>query len=60
MFNLGIFESAHPDPAVAGQAVSLAEFVAAGYETHLGSVVMLKSIDSVQPMAEEYLMVYIP
>lgn len=60
MFNLGIFESAYTDPAAAEQIVGSAEFVAAGYETHLGSVVLLKNSDSVLPQAEEGLTAYIP
>lgn len=52
MFNLGIFESAYTDPAVADAVVGSAEFVQAGYETHLDSVVLLKNSDSVLPLAE--------
>ena len=60
MFNLGIFESAYTDPAVAAEVVGSAEFVTAGYETHLESVVMVKNSGSVLPLAEEGLTAYIP
>lgn len=60
MFNLGIFESAYTDPAVAAETVGAAEYVAAGYETHLDSVVLLKNSDSILPLADKGLTAYIP
>ena len=60
MFNLGIFESAYVDPDAAEEVVGSAEYVAAGYETHLDSVVLLKNSGSVLPLAQEGLTAYIP
>ncbi len=60
MFNLGIFESAYTDPAVAGEVVGNADFITAGYETHLDSVVLLKNSGAVLPLADKGLKAYIP
>lgn len=43
IFNVGVFENPYVDPAAAADIVGCNEFVAAGYEAQLKSVVMLKN-----------------
>ena len=43
IFNVGNFENPYVDPAVADKTVGCKEFVAAGYDAQLKSIVMLKN-----------------
>ncbi len=52
MFRTGLFENPYADPSAAGDIVGCDEFVEAGYEAQLKSVVMLKNKSSVIPVAE--------
>ena len=49
IFNVGNFENPYVDPAEAAETVGCREFVAAGYDAQLKSVVMLKNAASVLP-----------
>jgi len=51
IFNVGVFENPYVDPAKAAETVGCAEFVAAGYEAQLKSVVMLKNTEGALPKA---------
>ncbi len=52
MFRTGLFENPYTDPSVAGELVGCREFVEAGYEAQLKSIVMLKNKSSVVPVTE--------
>lgn len=49
IFNVGLFENPYVDPKRAAEVVGCKEFVAAGYDAQLKSVVMLKNTDSTLP-----------
>lgn len=53
IFNVGLFENPYVCPDKAEQIVGNRDFVAAGYEAQLKSVVMLKNHDSVLPAAKK-------
>lgn len=55
----GLFENAYLDPAETDAVVGKPEFMQAGYEAQLRSVVMLKNKEQVLPL-EKQLKVYIP
>ncbi len=59
MFRTGLFENPYTDPYVAGSLVGCDEFVEAGYEVQLKSVVMLKNKASAIPFREG-MKVYFP
>jgi len=49
IFNVGVFENPYVDPDKAAQIVGCKEFVAAGYDAQLKSVVMVKNHDGAIP-----------
>lgn len=59
IFNVGVFENPYVDPTVAAEIVGCEEFVAAGYDAQLKSIVMLKNASNVLP-ADRRLKVYEP
>lgn len=59
IFRTGLFENPYLDPAVSGEVVGNAEFMRAGFEAQLKSVVMLKNQGGVLPI-EKNKTVYIP
>ena len=59
IFRTGLFENAYLDPAETDAVVGKPEFMQAGYEAQLRSVVMLKNKQQVLPL-ERQLKVYIP
>jgi len=59
IFRTGLFENAYLDPAETEAVVGKPEFMQAGYEAQLRSVVMLKNSGQVLPL-EKQLKVYIP
>ena len=59
IFRTGLFENAYLDPAETDAIVGKPEFMQAGYEAQLRSVVMLKNKQEVLPL-EKQLKVYIP
>lgn len=59
MFRTGLFENPYLDPAVSQAVVGNPDFMKAGYEAQLKSVVMLKNKDRVLPVARRK-KVYIP
>lgn len=60
IFNVGNFENPYVDPAKAASTVGCAEFVAAGYDAQLKSVVMLKNHGGALPVKSRELKVYEP
>ena len=54
----GLFENPYVDPETTSKTVGNAEFMAAGYEAQLKSIVMLKNKDNVLPMKRAK--VYVP
>ena len=58
-FRVGLFENPYVDPEEATRIVGNPEFMQAGYEAQLRSVVMLKNHDSCLPLAQK-LRVYLP
>lgn len=59
IFRTGLFENPYVDPAVSGSTVGNPEFMKAGYEAQLKSVVMLKNHGNVLPLTKSKT-VYIP
>lgn len=59
IFNVGIFENPYVDPEKAAEVVGCKEFVAAGYDAQVKSVVMIKNSGSALPKKER-LKVYQP
>ena len=59
IFRVGLFENPYLDPAVTKTTVGNPEFMKAGYEAQLKSVVLLKNKDNTLPLKKE-LKVYIP
>jgi beta-glucosidase len=59
IFNVGLFENAYLDTAETAQMVGNAEFMKAGYEAQLRSVVMLKNEENVLPRLAKK-KVYVP
>jgi len=59
IFNVGVFENPYVDPSAAEAIVGCKEFVAAGYEAQLKSIVMTKNHAGVLPVKER-LKVYEP
>jgi len=59
IFRTGLFENAYLDPAETEAIVGNPEFMQAGYEAQLRSVVLLKNSQQVLPL-EKQLKVYIP
>lgn len=59
IFRTGLFENAYLDPAKTDAIVGKPEFMQAGYEAQLRTVVMLKNSGQVLPL-EKQLKVYIP
>jgi beta-glucosidase len=59
MFRTGLFENPYLNPAVSGKTVGNPEFMKAGYEAQLKSIVMLKNRSHVLPLAKNKT-VYIP
>lgn len=52
IFNVGVFENPYVSPSAAEELVGCKEFVAAGYDAQLKSVVMLKNAGGVLPIKE--------
>ena len=50
IFNVGVFENPYVDPQAAEELVGCKEFVAAGYDAQLKSIVMLKNHGGALPM----------
>jgi beta-glucosidase len=59
IFQVGLFENPYLDPQVSKQTVGKPEFMQAGYQAQLQSVVMLKNKDKVLPLQKNKT-VYIP
>jgi beta-glucosidase len=59
IFRTGLFENPYVDPAVSKATVGKPEFMKAGYEAQLKSVVMLKNHENVLPLQKSKT-VYIP
>jgi beta-glucosidase len=59
IFRVGLFENAYLDPAATEQIVGNPEYMKAGYEAQLKSVVLLKNSSELLPIKER-LKVYIP
>lgn len=59
IFRVGLFENPYLDPAVTKTTVGNPEFMKAGYEAQLKSVVMIKNKENTLPLKKE-LKVYIP
>ncbi|MFI5124304.1 MAG: glycoside hydrolase family 3 N-terminal domain-containing protein [Chitinophagales bacterium] len=59
IFRVGLFENPYLDPAVSKQTVGNPEFMKAGYEAQLKSVVMLKNKSHVLPLTKNKT-VYVP
>ncbi|TFH26645.1 MAG: glycoside hydrolase family 3 protein [Bacteroidia bacterium] len=59
IFRVGLFENAYLDPAATEQIVGNPEYMKAGYEAQLKSVVMLKNSNQSLPIKER-LKVYMP
>ncbi len=59
IFRVGLFENPYLDAEKSGDIVGNPEFMAAGFEAQLKSVVMLKNSDGVLPLSKD-LKVYIP
>lgn len=59
IFNVGVFENPYVSPEAASQIVGCKEFVAAGYDAQLKSIVMLKNAGGALPVRER-LKVYEP
>lgn len=59
IFNVGVFENPYVDPDKAAQTVGCEEYVAAGYQAQLKSIVMTKNHGSVLPLDGKK-KVYIP
>ena len=59
IFRVGLFENAYLDPAESSETVGKAEFMAAGYDAQLKSIVMLKNKGNSLPIAKNT-KVYIP
>lgn len=59
IFRLGLFENPYLDPVLSSKTVGRPEFMQAGYDAQLKSVVMLKNKESVLPLAAKS-KVYIP
>jgi beta-glucosidase len=59
IFQVGLFENPYLDPAVTKQLVGSPEFMKAGYETQLKSLVLLKNKAKILPLAKTKT-VYIP
>jgi beta-glucosidase len=59
IFRTGLFENAYLDPVETDAVVGKPEFMQAGYEAQLRSVIMLKNKQQVLPL-EKQLKVYIP
>jgi beta-glucosidase len=58
MFRVGLFENPYLDPETSGKVVGNPEFMAAGYDAQLKSIVMLKNRGQVLPL-EKGTIVYI-
>jgi beta-glucosidase len=59
IFQVGLFENPYIDPSVSKQTVGNAEFMKAGFEVQLKSIVLLKNKGAVLPIAKSRT-VYIP
>ncbi|KPK84009.1 MAG: beta-glucosidase [Bacteroides sp. SM23_62_1] len=59
IFRVGLFENPYLNPEISAGTVGNAEFMKAGYEAQLKSIVMLKNKDQVLPLQKE-LTVFIP
>lgn len=59
IFQVGLFENPYIDPAVSAQTVGKPEYMKAGYEAQLKSIVLLKNKGGVLPL-KKGLTVYIP
>ncbi|MCC8089310.1 MAG: glycoside hydrolase family 3 protein [Rikenellaceae bacterium] len=59
IFRVGLFENPYLDPMESGKTVGKPEFMEAGYEAQVKSVVMLKNKENILPVTERKT-VYIP
>lgn len=59
VFRLGLFENPYLDPTLSSETVGRPEFMQAGYDAQLESIVMLKNKENVLPIASKS-KVYIP
>lgn len=60
MFRTGLFENPYLDPAETKKIVGNKDFMEAGYEAQVKSIVMLKNHGDVLPLKDSRLKVYIP
>lgn len=60
IFRTGLFENPYLDPAESESIVGNAEYMKAGYDAQLKSIVMLKNKDNVLPLKDKTLNVYVP
>ncbi len=59
IFQVGLFENPYLDPAVSSQTVGMPEYMKAGYDAQLKSIVLLKNKGSILPL-QKGKTVYIP
>lgn len=59
-FRTGLFENPYLDPMESARTVGNPDFVKAGYEAQLKSIVMLKNKQNVLPLRDKKLKVYVP
>ncbi len=59
MFRTGLFENPYLDPQVSQRTVGKPEFMQAGYEAQLKSIVMLKNENHILPL-QKHKVVYVP
>ena len=60
IFRTGLFENPYLNPALSEEIVGNPEYMQAGYEAQLKSIVMLKNSDNVLPLKSKRLKVYVP
>ena len=60
IFHTGLFENPYLDPSQSEKTVGNPEYMKAGYDAQLKSIVMLKNKDNVLPLKSKKLKVYVP
>lgn len=60
IFRTGLFENPYLDPAESSKMVGNKEYMKAGYDAQIKSIVMLKNKNNVLPLTDKKLKVYVP
>ncbi|MDO4161071.1 MAG: glycoside hydrolase family 3 N-terminal domain-containing protein [Prevotellaceae bacterium] len=60
IFRTGLFENPYLDPSVSQKTVGNSDYMKAGYDAQLKSIVMLKNKDNVLPLKSKRKTVYVP